>query len=276
MTYFNNLGQGRVGFKSPSNGGGIDADAQAFITAASITDTTQKSAINTLVTQLKTYGIWSKMKALYPFVGGTAAQHRFNLKDPRPVNEAFYLDFLGGGKHSATGYLPNGNSYADTKFVPSSNLSANSAHQSFYLRTNISIAHNAVYGCYTTFGANNFLLYPYSFGIGWISDILDNSQSRIVSNAGNSTGYVISTRSSANSHKLFRNNTQIASTNNATNGNYPNINYYLGAGNQNGVAGTYDYNEHAFASIGDGLTDAEATAFYNAVQAYQTTLGRQV
>jgi hypothetical protein len=38
----------------------------------------------------------------------------------------------------------------------------------------------------------------------------------------------------------------------------------------------YGNKETAFATIGDGLTDAEATAFYNAVQAYQTALGRAV
>jgi len=265
------------GIVSSSGGVSFDADALSFITAASITDNTQKTAINTLVTDLKTYNIWTKMKALYPFVGGTASSHKWNLKDPRDLDAAYRLVFSGGWTHSSTGALPNGTTaFADTKLIPSSSLTANSAHQSFYLRANISIFHNAVYGCYTTFGTNNFLLYPYSFGIGWISDILDNSLSRIVSNAGNSTGYVISTRSSSNSHKIFRNNTQIASTNNATNGNYPTINYYLGAGNQNGTPGTYDSNEHAFASIGDGLTDTEAANFYTAVQAYQTTLGRQV
>ncbi len=50
----------------------LDPDAQAFITAAGITDATQQSAINTLVTDLKGYGIWTKMKAIYPFVGGTS------------------------------------------------------------------------------------------------------------------------------------------------------------------------------------------------------------
>ena len=38
----------------------------------------------------------------------------------------------------------------------------------------------------------------------------------------------------------------------------------------------YSSKELAFASIGDGLTDAEAANFYTAVQAFQTTLGRQV
>jgi len=49
----------------------VDADAQAFITAANITNTTQQSAIDTLVKSLKTANIWTKMKAIYPFVGGT-------------------------------------------------------------------------------------------------------------------------------------------------------------------------------------------------------------
>jgi hypothetical protein len=34
--------------------------------------------------------------------------------------------------------------------------------------------------------------------------------------------------------------------------------------------------ECAFSSIGDGLTDTQASNFYTAVQAFQTTLSRQV
>ena len=31
------------------------------------------------------------MKAIYPFVGGTATTHKFNLKDPADINAAFRL-----------------------------------------------------------------------------------------------------------------------------------------------------------------------------------------
>jgi len=51
--------QTKIGWRAYVSSG-VDTDAQAFITAASITDSTQQSAINTLVTQLKTYGIWTK------------------------------------------------------------------------------------------------------------------------------------------------------------------------------------------------------------------------
>jgi hypothetical protein len=47
---------------------GFDPAAQAFISAAGITGATQQTAINNLVKGLKADGIWSKMKAVYPFV----------------------------------------------------------------------------------------------------------------------------------------------------------------------------------------------------------------
>jgi hypothetical protein len=47
---------------------GINPDAQAFITAAGITGTTQVDAINALVNGLQADGLWTKMKAIYPFV----------------------------------------------------------------------------------------------------------------------------------------------------------------------------------------------------------------
>jgi hypothetical protein len=46
----------------------IDPAAQAYFAATGITGVTQQTAINNLVKGLKTDGIWSKMKAVYPFV----------------------------------------------------------------------------------------------------------------------------------------------------------------------------------------------------------------
>ena len=52
-----------------SAGGGFDPNAEAFITAAGITDPTQQNAINDLVLDLKAASIWTKFNALYPIVG---------------------------------------------------------------------------------------------------------------------------------------------------------------------------------------------------------------
>lgn len=273
MTYFNNLGQGRVGWRSGVSGGSsIDTDAQAFITVASITDPTQQSAINTLVTQLKTYGIWTKLKAVYPFVGGTASSHKFNLKDPRDLDAAYRLTFSGGWTHSSTGALPNGtNAYADTKLIPNSSLSNVSVHFSKYNRTN-DLTGNKIDGVYDN-GNISFLQQNYSAGNG-----IAGSLSAIVSYTRTDTrGLFTVTRTSSTSLKVFKNSIQQGSTNTVNSTSIPNVVVYIGARNElGGIPLFYNSYESAFASIGDGLTDAEATAFYNAVQAYQTTLGRQV
>ena len=115
-----------------------DADAVAFLAAAGITDATITSAICTLVTSMKANGTWTKCNAIYPMVGGTAATHKFNLKNPLDTNAAFRLSFVGGWTHSNNGALPNGtNAYADSFLNANTTLNINSSHISYYSRTNI-------------------------------------------------------------------------------------------------------------------------------------------
>ena len=249
-----------------------DADALAFFTAAGITDTTQKSAVNTLVTDLKTANIWTKMKALYPFVGGTAAQHRFNLKDPRALDAAYYLTFVGGGTHSANGYLPNGTtSYADTKLIPSV-LSTNSQHLSYYSRTQI-ISGEIEIGANSSAPNNNFLAIYYSATSGLRTSLASGTRTNIAIPSTNTQGFFMSNRPSSTYINIWKNNSKLTTDNITSTGN-DNVLMYIGA--VNGTTVQYSTKESAFASIGDGLTDAEALAFYTAVQAYQTTLNRQL
>jgi hypothetical protein len=53
----------------------FDPDYQSFITATGITQPTQSAALETLVSDLKSYGLWNKMKAIYPMV--TDRNNRF-------------------------------------------------------------------------------------------------------------------------------------------------------------------------------------------------------
>lgn len=253
-------------------GGGIDPDAQAFITAASITDATQKTAINNLVVSLKGYGIWSKMKALYPFVGGTASTHKFNLKDPRDLDAAFRLVFNGGWTHSSTGATPNGtNGYADTFLKPATLLTTSSGHFSKYNRTN-DLVSSKVDG---VFDGNLNLFFQQNFSAGFFG--IGDTSSLASYTPTDTRGLFVTTRNSINSLKVFRNSTQVA-INTSTNTGLPNYNITIGA-RYNGVLNSYQlYNSYqcAFASIGDGLSDTEAANFYTAVQAFQVTLNRQI
>lgn len=87
--------------------GSFDVDAQTFITAAAITDSTEQGAINTLVTELKNANIWNKMRAVYPFVGGSASSAKFNLKNPVDSDAAYRISFTSGWTFT-NGAKPNG------------------------------------------------------------------------------------------------------------------------------------------------------------------------
>ena len=248
----------------------LDSDAQAFIASAAITVTTQQTAINTLVTDLKAANIWTKMKAIYPFVGGTATQHRFNLKDPRAVDAAYYLTFYGGGTHSSTGYLPNGTTaYADTKFTPLTSWSTSNAHSSYYSRTNISLTSNQILFDSFIDSDSNYQLFLASNGLMYHSSFNSNNGSviSVISSWGSRTdGFFIGNRANINSNKIYRNSTLVGNNTDAGGGTLPNIPLFLAAANTSGGAVVFSKLENSFASLGDGLTDAEALAFYTAVQ----------
>jgi hypothetical protein len=256
-------------------GAAFDPDAQAFITAAGITDNTQKTAINTLVLDMKGFGIWTKMKAIYPMVGGTATTHKWNLKDPQDTNAAFRLVFNGGWTHSSTGALPNGtNGYADTFLDSTNNLSLNSGHMSYYSRTNLITASFVV-------EIGSLAQLPDSYtGISTCSANqthfrFNNFSALDVITATTTLGFFTGSRTASNIIKTFRNGSLII---NGTAGSNTTStrDYYIGASNFNGTASFFSSKECAFSSIGDGLTDTEAANFYTAVQNFNTTLTRNV
>ena len=257
-----------------------DPDAQAFFTASGLTGATNLTAINNLVVALKGFGIWSKMKAIYPMIGGTAALHKWNLKNPLDTNAAFRLVFNGGWTHSSNGALPNGtNAYANTFLSPSTSLTNNNTHISYYSRTNTSGPNKGLIGCST--GGSSLPLYTIYGRSGSNVFFMDSYNYNTNRNQGaEPTGqsFLLSTRISSASFKSFRNNTLVATGVNANVDNVTGISFAIsiGALNLNGAVSQFSDFQCAFSSIGDGLTDAEAGNFYTAVQAYQTTLSRQV
>jgi hypothetical protein len=263
----------------------FDPDAQAFITASGITDPTQQTAINSLVVDLKANSLWTKMNAIYPFVGGTSSTHKWNLKDPRDLDAAYRLVFSGGWTHSSTGAKPNGvNAYANTYLIPSVVL--NYASLSYYSRTN-----TAEIG---TGDANGIVV-----GVRSDNTTVNNALNlRIKSNPTNNNDFFYSrTGSAANTSvrvvdsnglglfsgaldastsKLYRNGVNLTGTVSTFVRNTPNLSIYIGALNNKGFGGEYSLKESAFAHIGDTLDATEMANLYTVVQAFQTTLGRQV
>jgi len=247
---------------------GFDADAQAFFdrvtTAGGSLSATEKTAVNTLVIDLKAYSIWSKMKAIYPMVGASAAACSQNLK-----SSSFTGTFTSGWTFASTGATPNGSSaYMDTNLAPSANLSLNSSHMSYYSRTN-STGSGTPFEMGVEVGATN----KSWIAINVIGNtyVQINSNTTVISTSNSDTrGFYIADRVNSTQHILYRNNVKTTNSANSTALNTSNI--YVGGVNPN----LYSNKQCAFASIGDGLTDTEAGNLYTAVQAFQTTLSRQV
>lgn len=253
-------------------------ETNAFLFSTQITDNTIQTATNTLVTDLKTAGVFTKMKALYPMVGGTATTHKFNLANAQDTDAAFRLAFVGGWTHSANGALPNGtNAYANTYLTPSLVTTLNSTHLSYYSRTNtIPVNFSINIGCWNGAGVHYTILSIRSLS-GASYSVLQTSVTTSYPTFADSDslGLYTTTRTSSTLTKMYKNGTLRASNGTSSTGQpVPLTTIYIGAANGN----TFNYSnrECAFASIGDGLSDAEALAFYNAVQTFNTTLARNV
>jgi hypothetical protein len=250
-----------------ASGAPVDPDAQAFITAASITDPTQQSAINQLVLDLKGYSIWTKMKALYPFIGGTASAHKFNLKDPRDLDAAFRLVFNGGWTHASTGATPNGvNGWADTRLVSQGTLGLNSTSYGVYSRTNIDRLAPSI-GNLTGAATAECSLWLRTSNLGFIR--VNGSTGSSTANS-DSRGLFIANRVNSTQAQIQIRGTQTTFTN-ASQNLSTNV-FQLGGVNPN----FFDTKELALAFIADDLTSQNMTDLNTTVVAFQTALSRNV
>ena len=255
-----------------------DPDAQAFFTASGLTGATNLTAINQLVVDLKGYGIWTKMKAIYPMIGGTASLHKWNLKDPQDTNAAYRLTFTGGWTHSSTGALPNGtNGYADTFLNANTILQQFSHHHAFYHNTDNSGTGNRSMGGAQTSASVNFRTTIETTGTSLTYRDLGITNAESGLTASTLKGFRASSRTANNNMFIVKaDGTSTTSTTNTTTNALPAITCYIGAHNNSGAAANYAIMSIAFHSIGDGLSTAEGLSLRNAVQTFETTLGRNV
>lgn len=257
-----------------------DTDANAFISAAGITDSTQQSAIQTLVTSLKANSLWTKLLAIYPMVGGTATTHKYNLKDPRDLDAAYRLSFNGTITHSASGITADGSTgWADTFFNASTNGSVlTDFHLSVYQnQASVSGVTRVKIGAGSTdSGGNNTMLVLGSSGAfeqGVIGKLFSepNRSGGISPSSGH---FVITTNGSRTAN--FYNNGVLSGTQYSSTGSFSNDTFALFALNAGGVRSSYENKRQAFATIGTGLSATDVSNLNSAIQAFNTTLSRNI
>ena len=251
-----------------------DADAQAFfdrVTAAGGSlSATEKTAINQLVLDLKANSLWTPMKAIYPMVGASAAACAQNLK-----SSSFTGTFTSGWTFASTGVTPNGTSaYMDTGLIPSVDLTQNSTHLSYYSRTNSLVGNVIDIGTSTGATGTSFRTYIIMQFSGASYSNINSASDTVVTTMTNTQKFVLAYRN--NSLNFVNQVNSTKQTLVSVSGGLSDKPFYIGAWNRNGTADNFSLRQTAFNSIGDGLTDTQASNFYTAVQAFQTTLSRQV
>jgi hypothetical protein len=264
-----------VTIEVPSGGVCVDWDAENFITATGITDATQQGAIRTLVTDLKDADLWNKLQAIYPFVGGTATTHKFNLRNAQDSNGTFRLIFIGGWTHAATGVLPNGtNAYADTSFRPAQLIADNNFHMMVNVRT-INTGSARVH--MAAAGSGNASLTGLGRHVVGTRDwgCIGGQPTEYSPNPALTpfAGCKIITTNGSRSARYFADGVFQASAVTQTQ-SLTAANVVIAAQNSAGAIANYDNVEMTFATMGLGLSDAEALDLHNIQLAFNTTLSR--
>lgn len=246
----------------------LDGDTIRFLDASGLTGQNEIFAIDTLVKELKYAQLWNKFQIIYPFVGTTAALQKWNLKDPRDLNAAYRITFVGSGTHDTRGYTSVGNVYGNTNLIGTSiGASLNNFHVSYYIKD------NAVTGVFDMGTRNNTL---------WLSSNFRNAGGNFASRAYNNTNSemphsyttglaTVSRLSSANYLSAVN---DVNATHTQTSTGRPAFNLVFGAYNDFGNVSQFVNRTFQFFSVGNGITAAEHNTLWKIVEKYQANLNR--
>jgi hypothetical protein len=261
----------------------LDPATSAFITAAGITDPTQINAINYLTESLKGINktenpsgvdFFSGSYAIYPFVGGAASPHRYNLRNVAD----FLITWAGGITHNANGITGNGiNSYGDTLFSPLNNsLPLDDAGIAVYSRITSNVGTEL--GASDSALTNSLYLQTRS---GGFSVMQANSSTFAAIAESTGTGLFVAVRRNATSMQIYKNGVStILKTSSAGSSARTASTLNFLRLNTSGVGTSYSDKNLSFGIIftvtSSAFANANMPALYNIIQQYQTLLSRQV
>jgi len=254
-----------------------DDDTQRFLDASGLNES-YALALDGLVLGLKAHGLWSKMAAIYPFIGGTADLHKWNLKDPRDTDDAYRLSFIGGigGIHTdALGYQANEHAgtvvnggYADTHLIPRGIFGQEDTSLAFFSLADMPVTQRCDMGCFAWEGGQQRFhiiarYAPSEFYFGMAEDGASNTY------VPASDGLFVATRNGS-IQSGYRNGVLVGETN-VPSIWLPNVSVWVGG--INSFAERSDL-PCGFASIGTGLSAADNANLNTVVRNYQIALGR--
>ena len=244
-------------------------------TPQEITGAALWTSVDTFVASLKANSILTKMKAIYPFIGGTALAHKWNLANPLDTDAAHRLTFFGGMVHDEFGIEGNGsNAYADTNTLHSDFFTLNSESFGAYLGSQDIGSYDIGGVLSSTEGSHYFPAFN-------STESVTRSQSE--TSAGDRPAFV--NMSTLGMHLINRANTSVeyrirkrdqVITFSKTSTSTIALNMLILARNTEGVVGRYASHKMGFSFLAEGLTISEEDAFVIIVNQLQTDLKRNV
>lgn len=258
----------------------LDWQARVYAASGSVSVATLL-AVSRFVRGCRSAGVWDKLLRVNLFCGTNLSACLVPLKVGGGNSTDTNTNFVSGDYTEATGLTGNGSTKRlATGIVPSTMLTANSTHLAIYNRSStLGAGGQLSMGARTSTSAAMYLNAPEVTDNKAYSAQYDTntSQGRIVSTSALSTayGFIVASRTAANLHTIYRNGASVGS-NATTGGSLPAVGIAVVAWNNNGTPADYGAAPCGGYSIGAGLTAQEALAYYTAMQAFQTAMGRQV
>lgn len=246
----------------------LDTNAQAYLTAASISDATITAAINNLAIALKTNALWDKFDAIYPFAGGTSTAHAQDLKNNYPIT------WTGTITHNANGITGDGSTGWGNTGVNLNTIGSrrDNCHLYVYCRTT---SPNTGHLCGAT-DASSFRLGLYPTGatnIGVTGLNFNSIGSQAASAASDFRKHFAVQRISGTTQELYVNGIRLSNALSSTGTCTQPI--AILARKTTTTADTFSNANLAFATFGQQLTETEWTTFRTIVDNFQTALGRK-
>jgi hypothetical protein len=258
----------------------LDTNAVNFFTAihnhTNTLSSTQSNAVNTLVQNLKMYGLWSKADCIYPLIGsgsGTTNNAGTNSWSINLVNTNKYnIKWIGSVTFAATGVTGDGSTgYGDTSFNPTNATSPNYTQNSASLAAYVKTASPNVNGDFlgATDGARAALLYNGNFSMDGFNDTESG-----VNTYPYTSGLQLGTRTASTVQAAQSGTATYWMGDTSASTGVPNDDIFILCRNSGGPA-NYSSANLAFVWIGGALSSSDAANLTAVVTAFETALGRQ-
>ena len=258
----------------------FDTDAATYLNAVASTggtlDATISAATNSLFLELKDAGLYNKLEAFYPVIGGTGNSHAINGKDP----SSFFIGWngLSHGVSGATVTASGSGQFGNTTFQPSTDatlMTDDSLHISIY--NGLVGDGNGEMGTIESFGGNRlFILTNYAGYSTWAAGNDDSTNITTGASPIDNRGMWIMNREDSSTGTIYQNGASYLSNGLPNSAGLPTGEIHLAGISQAGGGnwGTTFPMRVQFGTIGSGLTSTEVTQLTNIVNNFQTKLGR--